>query len=228
MFGIVLRKFLVLLISLKSTFKYQVKISAYVADEYVKVLVIKQKSMQGLLLHLGCRSFVPSSKESFVVKFCPQRVSSILFELVVIFFCGVREIVLIFSPLKLGILTKHYQATMEQLTWSWNNLSLSEKEQTGFILLEDHRKGEFLIATKFFTTRFLQMEAVARTFRQLWRTTNGFRIRNQRKWFHFRCKSTTSLLASKQGKWQTICVILWETLENPMEWWTRMEVASFV
>ena len=41
MFGIVLRKFLVLLISLKSTFKYQVKISAYVADEYVKVLVIK-------------------------------------------------------------------------------------------------------------------------------------------------------------------------------------------
>ena len=32
MFGIVLRKFLVLLISLKS---------AYVADEYVKVLVIK-------------------------------------------------------------------------------------------------------------------------------------------------------------------------------------------
>ena len=41
MFGIVLRKFLVLLITLKSTFKYQVKISAYVADEYVKVLVIK-------------------------------------------------------------------------------------------------------------------------------------------------------------------------------------------
>ena len=41
MFGIVLRKFLVLLITLKSTFKYQVKISTYVADEYVKVLVIK-------------------------------------------------------------------------------------------------------------------------------------------------------------------------------------------
>ena len=41
MFGIVLRKFLVLLITLKSTFKYQVKISTYVADEYVEVLVIK-------------------------------------------------------------------------------------------------------------------------------------------------------------------------------------------
>ena len=68
---------------------------------------------------------------------------------------------------------------MEQLTRSWNNLSLSEKEWTGFILLEDHRRGEFLIAAKFFTTRFLQREAVARIFKQLWRTTNGFKIKNQ-------------------------------------------------
>ena len=68
---------------------------------------------------------------------------------------------------------------MEQLTRSWNNLSLSEKERTGFILLENHRRGEFLIAAKFFTTRFLQMEAVARIFKQLWRTTNGFKIKNQ-------------------------------------------------
>ena len=36
-----------------------------------------------------------------------------------------------------------------------------------------------MVAAKFFTTCFLQMEGVARTFRQLWRTTNGFRIRNQ-------------------------------------------------
>ena len=44
---------------------------------------------------------------------------------------------------------------------SWRNLSLSEKEQNGFILPKDHRKGEFVIAAKFFTSRFLQMEAVA-------------------------------------------------------------------
>ena len=36
-----------------------------------------------------------------------------------------------------------------------------------------------MVAAKFFTTRFLQTEEVARTFRQLWRTTNGFKIRNQ-------------------------------------------------
>ena len=68
---------------------------------------------------------------------------------------------------------------MEQLTRSWNNLSLSEKERNGFMLPEDHKRGEFLVAAKFFTTCFLQMEGVAQTFRQLWRTTNGFRIRNQ-------------------------------------------------
>ena len=44
---------------------------------------------------------------------------------------------------------------------SWRNLSLSEKKQNGFILPKDHRKGEFVIAAKFFTSRFLQMEAVA-------------------------------------------------------------------
>ena len=68
---------------------------------------------------------------------------------------------------------------MEQLTMSWNNLSLSDKERSRFILPEDHRRGEFVIAAKFFTSRFLQMEVVASTFLQLWRTTNGFRVRNQ-------------------------------------------------
>ena len=68
---------------------------------------------------------------------------------------------------------------MDQLTRSWENLSLSKKEHTGYTLLEDHKKGEFIIATKFLTSRFLQMEAVARTFKQLWRTNSGFSIQNQ-------------------------------------------------
>ena len=54
---------------------------------------------------------------------------------------------------------------MDQLTRSWENLSLSKKEHTRYTLLEDHKKGEFIIATKFLTSRFLQMEAVARTFK---------------------------------------------------------------
>ena len=61
----------------------------------------------------------------------------------------------------------------------WENLTLLEKEHVGYVLPEDHRKGEFMIAAKFLTSRFLQMEAVARTFKQLWRTNRGFRIRNR-------------------------------------------------
>ena len=54
-----------------------------------------------------------------------------------------------------------------------------DKESQDFTLPEDHRKGEFVIAIKFLTSRFLQMEAVARTFKQVWRFNNGFQIRNQ-------------------------------------------------
>ena len=60
----------------------------------------------------------------------------------------------------------------------WENLTLSEKEQVDYILPEDHKKGEFMIAAKFLTSHFLQMEAMTRTFKQLWRTNKGFRIRN--------------------------------------------------
>ena len=82
-----------------------------------------------------------------------------------------------YSPL--GLREHPLRLKMEQLTTSWRNLSLSEKEQTGFILPEDHRKGEFFIAAKFLTSCFLQMEVVARTFKQLWRMSNGFRVCNQ-------------------------------------------------
>ena len=68
---------------------------------------------------------------------------------------------------------------MEQLTENWNNMSLSEKGQIEFILPEDYRKGEFIIAAKFITSRFLQMEVVARTFKQLWKTNRGFKFWNQ-------------------------------------------------
>ena len=69
----------------------------------------------------------------------------------------------------------------------WENLTLSKKEQVGYVLPEDHRKGEFIIAAKFLTSRFLQMEVMARMFKQLWRTNRGFRIRNQGNKYCFVC-----------------------------------------
>ena len=66
---------------------------------------------------------------------------------------------------------------MEDLAAIWGNLSLSEKEQSGYTMRADHRTGEFMLAAKFLTPHFLLMEVVARTFKQLWRSTNGFKIR---------------------------------------------------
>ena len=66
---------------------------------------------------------------------------------------------------------------MEDLAAIWDNLSLSEKEQSGYTMRADHRTGEYMLATNFLTPRFLLMEAVAKTFKQLWRLTNSFKIR---------------------------------------------------
>lgn len=65
---------------------------------------------------------------------------------------------------------------MEELANQWTNFSLLEKETVGFTLSKEQRTGEFLLATQFLTPRFLNMEAMVRTFKQFWRSTNGFTI----------------------------------------------------
>ena len=59
------------------------------------------------------------------------------------------------------------------------NFSLSENETIGFTLSKEQRSGEHLLAAQFLTPHFLNMEAMARTFKQLWKSTNGFTIYNQ-------------------------------------------------
>ncbi|XP_023897384.1 uncharacterized protein At4g02000-like [Quercus suber] len=69
---------------------------------------------------------------------------------------------------------------MEDLAEKWNSLSLSEKEKTNFVLQRDQQTVEFMLVVQFLTPRFLNMEIMARTFKQLWRSTNGFKICNQK------------------------------------------------
>ena len=59
-----------------------------------------------------------------------------------------------------------------------DNLNPSEKESSGFSLQKVQRSREFMVAAKFLTSRFLNREAGARTFRQIWRSSNGFKIRH--------------------------------------------------
>ena len=68
---------------------------------------------------------------------------------------------------------------MEELANQLTNFSLSEKETIGFTLSKEQRFGEYLLATQFLTPCFLNMVAMARTFKQLWISTNRFTIRNQ-------------------------------------------------
>ena len=67
---------------------------------------------------------------------------------------------------------------MVDLTRIWGNLNLSEMEDTGFVLQSDQRSREIILAAAFLSSRFLSMEVMARTFKQIRRPTNGFQIRN--------------------------------------------------
>ena len=69
---------------------------------------------------------------------------------------------------------------MEEITSNCkcDNLSLSAWEGTKVVLSKKNQATECVLAAKFFTKRALNIEAVARTFRPLWRTKASFHITN--------------------------------------------------
>lgn len=68
---------------------------------------------------------------------------------------------------------------MDDLTKQWNCLSLSEREGDDLCIKKDRRSQEHIIAALFFTRRVLSTEAVARTFKPLWRAERGFKIQRE-------------------------------------------------
>ena len=68
--------------------------------------------------------------------------------------------------------------TMEDNTKSWSRMSLFEQEGGGFSLCKELGSTEFIIAPKFFTSRILNVEAEDRTLNQIWRSQNGFKIKD--------------------------------------------------
>lgn len=59
---------------------------------------------------------------------------------------------------------------------AWNCLSLSEREGDDLCFKKDRCSKEYIIAAQFLTKRALNMEAVAKTFKPLWRADNGFTV----------------------------------------------------
>lgn len=65
---------------------------------------------------------------------------------------------------------------MVALSKKWEKFSLSEHEGDQYLVQEDEiEEGNFLAAS-FFTSQVLSMEAIARTFKLLWRTRKGFEV----------------------------------------------------
>ena len=60
----------------------------------------------------------------------------------------------------------------------WRKFSLSESEGQDFVVQEPVTAEEVYIATRFFTDRVLNMGAIARTFKFLWRTQKRFEVRD--------------------------------------------------
>ena len=67
---------------------------------------------------------------------------------------------------------------MDRLSVLWEKFSLSESEGSKYVVEECVTMGEFFIAAHFFTGRALSMDAIARTFKLLWRTRKGFEVRD--------------------------------------------------
>ena len=67
---------------------------------------------------------------------------------------------------------------MDDLTNHCKGLSISDIEGPTFDLEEELTTPEYIIAGKFYTRRALNMEAIALTFMPLWRSKNGFKVKN--------------------------------------------------
>ena len=68
---------------------------------------------------------------------------------------------------------------MEEILDDWKRFSLLEEENSK-VTLDDENQGftEVILVGKFMTRRALSIEAVGRTLKLLWRTQNGFEIRD--------------------------------------------------
>lgn len=65
---------------------------------------------------------------------------------------------------------------MDSLTANWSRLSLSEEEGDKFNFQSVGAKQGCTLAAKVFTKRQLNVEAIIKTLRPLWRPKQGFQV----------------------------------------------------
>ena len=67
---------------------------------------------------------------------------------------------------------------MEELSKQWTKFSLLDREGDKITLGKNQGSKEHIIATKFLTQRALNVDAIAGTFKPLWRAIKGFTVKN--------------------------------------------------
>lgn len=67
---------------------------------------------------------------------------------------------------------------MDSILSEWNRFTLSDKETSHVHLPGNRSNQEFVLAAKFLTKRALNVEAIGRTFKPLWKSRNEFKIRD--------------------------------------------------
>ena len=67
---------------------------------------------------------------------------------------------------------------MDNLENMWNKLSLLDSKEDGVQCTVDYLAPRLLLAAKFLTKRLTNIEAVARTFKSLWRTQRDFKMKD--------------------------------------------------
>ena len=67
---------------------------------------------------------------------------------------------------------------MESMSAIWKKLSLIDFEGSKHSMKDEPIMEDYLLATKFYTRRVLSTEAIAKTFKLVWRTRKGFEVRD--------------------------------------------------
>lgn len=67
---------------------------------------------------------------------------------------------------------------MEVLTNHYNGLLITDRDRPTFDLEEEMPMPKFIIVAKFFTSRALNIDAISVNYTSLWRSENGFKVKN--------------------------------------------------
>ena len=71
---------------------------------------------------------------------------------------------------------------MEEILYDWKKLSLTNEEDMKLNISRSKniRRKEYILAAKFLTKRALNVEAIGRTFKPLWRAKKDFKVHKAR------------------------------------------------